>query len=78
MNHTVMDSSKKQHTINWPTNAKATNIIKITHVEVHKRYNKLCRSKRKVYFTMGAPEVNPHDPASWNKANVELPHCGCV
>ncbi len=55
------------HKINWPTKAKATNITKITHVDVQKRYNKLRRSKRKVYFTMGAPEVNPQDPASWNK-----------
>lgn len=59
---TLMDSAK-QDKINWPTKPKPTNITKITHVDVQKRYNKLRRSKRKVYFTMGAPEVNPH----WNK-----------
>ncbi len=57
----------QERKINWPKEAKPTNITKVTHGEVLHRYRKLHKSKKKVYFTMGAPEVKPEELASWSK-----------
>jgi hypothetical protein len=53
--------------VNWPRDKKKkANIAYVSRKECLARYMKLHKSKKRVYFTKGAPGGKPERRASWN------------